>query len=68
MQTTCGTVEYLSPEVINGETYTSLVDMWSLGVITYAMLCGSVPFADNSIAATYNMIISGSYSMDAKVS
>lgn len=45
MQTVCGTQIYVAPEVLkmNGK-YTNSVDIWSMGILLYAMLSGSVPF------------------------
>eukprot|EP01125_Pyxidicula_operculata_P016200 TRINITY_DN5548_c0_g1_i1.p1 TRINITY_DN5548_c0_g1~~TRINITY_DN5548_c0_g1_i1.p1 ORF type:complete len:878 (-),score=98.80 TRINITY_DN5548_c0_g1_i1:229-2862(-) len=39
-----GTTDYMPPEVIKGGTYDTRVDMWSLGVVTYIMLCGFPPW------------------------
>lgn len=39
-----GTLGYKSPEVFAGETVTSKADVWSVGVITYILLCGFPPF------------------------
>ena len=39
----CGTLGYTAPEVFSGN-YTSKVDIWSVGVITYAYLTGKLPF------------------------
>ena len=38
-----GTEDYLAPEVIKNN-YTAKCDIWSIGVITYALLSGRVPF------------------------
>lgn len=38
----CGTLEYLSPEVIKSKRYDSHTDLWSLGVLIYEMLSGKV--------------------------
>ena len=39
-----GTVGYCSPEIILGYSYRFEVDLWSLGVILYRMICGDLPF------------------------
>ena len=44
MQTTCGTPEYISPEMLDGEIYTDKIDMWAFGVVVYAVLSGEMPF------------------------
>lgn len=46
--TICGTMDYLSPEMVNGEPHTKTVDVWSLGVLMFELLTGSAPFHDAS--------------------
>ncbi|OXA41744.1 calcium/calmodulin-dependent protein kinase type IV [Folsomia candida] len=48
MQTFCGTIGYCAPEVVLKKPYSSAVDLWSLGVVLYILLCGYEPFWDES--------------------
>lgn len=68
MQTTCGTAEYISPEMLEGEVYTNLIDMWSFGVITFATLSGKMPFQDENKAKLFRKIRNANYSFDSEVS
>lgn len=42
--TYCGTFDYAPPEIIEGKDYNQNVDLWSLGVMTFEMLTGQLPF------------------------
>ena len=42
-----GSAEYTSPEVLNDEPVSKATDMWTLGVITYILLCGESPFVSS---------------------
>ena len=42
--TFCGTVEYMSPEMVNKEEYSKEIDIWSLGILLYEMTHGYSPF------------------------
>lgn len=43
-----GTLGYVAPEVLKKEPYTFSCDLWGLGCITYALMCGCLPFDDDS--------------------
>ena len=45
--TIIGTPHYMSPEIICGKGYNLFVDLWSVGICIYEMLCGKVPFAND---------------------
>jgi calcium-dependent protein kinase len=44
MRATCGSIAYVSPDVLSGKGYTSKCDLWSLGVIVFMLLVGYPPF------------------------
>jgi len=49
MHTTCGTINYLAPEVIKNKGYDGhIADVWSLGVLLFYCLFGFLPFKENS--------------------
>jgi polo-like kinase 1 len=56
-KTVCGTPNYIAPEVLDskiGHSYE--VDIWALGVIMYAMICGRPPFETAEVKLTYKRI------------
>ena len=61
----CGTTSYMSPEVLQGR-YGVECDVWSLGVITYFMLSGTLPFPGKNDDEKEARIAVGSYPMDGK--
>lgn len=42
--TFCGTLNYVSPEMISGETYNEKADNWAIGILAYELLVGYSPF------------------------
>ncbi len=42
-----GTLSYVAPEVLTEKPYDQRVDLWSIGIITYLLLCGCLPFVDD---------------------
>ena len=62
LKTACGSPCYAAPEMIAGKKYESIkVDIWSCGVILYALLCGSLPFEDQNTSELYKKILGGEY-------
>jgi len=62
LKTACGSPCYAAPEMIAGKRYHGLqVDIWSCGVILFALLCGYLPFEDPSTANLYKKILSGEF-------
>lgn len=46
----CGTPGYMAPEILRDKSYSAQVDMWSLGVVVYVLLSGTLPFVpDNDL-------------------
>jgi 5'-AMP-activated protein kinase catalytic alpha subunit len=60
LKTACGSPCYAAPEMIEGKSYLgSRVDVWSCGVILFAMVAGYLPFEDKDTAKLYQKILSG---------
>ncbi|XP_031767470.2 uncharacterized protein LOC113519810 isoform X2 [Galleria mellonella] len=59
-----GTRDYVAPEVLNFERLTLACDMWSLGVVTYMLLSGVIPFAGDSWPERSANITMANYNYD----
>lgn len=54
-----GTPYFIAPEILNSEKYGSKCDIWSLGVVTYSLLCGKYPFEGSDRNELYEKIKEG---------
>jgi 5'-AMP-activated protein kinase catalytic alpha subunit len=58
LKTACGSPCYAAPEMIAGKRYHGLnSDIWSCGIILYAMTCGYLPFEDPNTSHLYKKIL-----------
>ncbi|XP_015795298.1 calcium/calmodulin-dependent protein kinase type 1 [Tetranychus urticae] len=65
MATACGTPGYVAPEVLSQKPYGKAVDVWSIGVIAYILLCGYPPFYDENDANLFAQIVKGDFEFDS---
>jgi len=65
MATACGTPGYVAPEVLAQKPYGKEVDVWSIGVISYILLCGYPPFYDENDANLFAQILKGEFEFDS---
>uniref|UniRef100_A0A3Q2XGR4 Calcium/calmodulin-dependent protein kinase IGa n=1 Tax=Hippocampus comes TaxID=109280 RepID=A0A3Q2XGR4_HIPCM len=61
MSTACGTPGYVAPEVLAQKPYSKAVDCWSIGVITYILLCGYPPFFEENETRLFSKIMRAEY-------
>jgi cGMP-dependent protein kinase len=61
--TITGMPHYMAPEVLLGKGYGYIVDLWSLGVIMYELMCGEVPFGEDEIdpVKIYHLILNSKH-------
>ncbi|CAI0544823.1 unnamed protein product [Linum tenue] len=63
LHTTCGTPNYVAPEVINNKGYDGAkADLWSCGVILFVLMAGYLPFEDSNLMQLYKKIFKADFS------
>jgi serine/threonine protein kinase len=68
MKTSCGSPHYAAPEIIRGDPYVgSAADIWSCGVILYAMLTARLPFDDDNLPDLLDKVTAGKYTIPSFV-
>lgn len=68
LETSCGSPHYASPEVVQGKAYKGCIsDVWSCGVILYALLVGRLPFDDDNIRRLLEKVKRGVFVMPIDV-
>ncbi|KAK9088433.1 hypothetical protein Scep_027515 [Stephania cephalantha] len=62
LYTTCGTPNYVAPEVVNSKGYDGAkADLWSCGVILFVLLAGYLPFEDSNLMSLYKKIFKADF-------
>lgn len=61
MYSLCGTSFYLAPELLERKGYTAAADIWSLGVVLFAMTAGFLPFENENESTMFRLIKLGKY-------
>lgn len=69
LKSSVGSPNYAAPEVISGKLYVGPeVDVWSCGVILYALLCGKLPFDEEKISVLFRKIRNSDYHIPKYIS
>ncbi|KAI2614953.1 Pkinase-domain-containing protein [Hypoxylon sp. NC1633] len=69
LRTSCGSPHYIAPEIVSHKFYRGdTIDIWSLGVILYGIVVGTLPFNDNDSDVLAEHILNARYHMPDDVS
>ncbi|PYH97684.1 putative serine/threonine protein kinase [Aspergillus ellipticus CBS 707.79] len=69
LNTSCGSPHYAAPEIIEGEMYRGdKADIWSCGIILYALLTGFLPFDGGDLPTTLRLVKNGGFEIPPEVS
>ncbi|XP_029115809.1 SNF-related serine/threonine-protein kinase [Scleropages formosus] len=69
LTTSCGSLAYSAPEILLGDEYDApAVDIWSLGVILFMLVCGQPPFQEANDSETLTMIMDCKYTVPNHIS
>lgn len=69
LKTYCGSLYFAAPELLSAKPYTGPeVDVWSFGVVLFVLVCGKVPFDDQSVLVLHEKIKKGSVVYPADLS
>lgn len=62
MDIICGTLDYVCPEMVHKQAYTKEVDLWSVGVLVYELVCGEAPFKTENREKTFARVSARDFS------
>lgn len=69
MRERCGTPAYIAPEILSGQGYEGFpVDVWSAGIVLYAILYGNFPFNGETVEELELAIQKGCYTLPEDIS